>query len=332
MKKMITLRKVKEVCSHFQHKKILVYGDIILDRYIFGQVNRISPEAPVPVLKIEKEEFRLGGAGNVAANINSLGAATVLMGIIGNDIFAQEFTKLLTKDKYIIRSSLNKTLVKTRVISQRQQIVRIDREEKITLTPEMEKNILKSISSESIDAIIVSDYAKGSVTKGIMEGLSSKAKAANILLVVDPKPLNFSLYKNIDGITPNLKEAQLLTHKKIITNSQASDAVKSIRRKFGTKFSLITRGDKGITAIEKGKKPFHLPALSHEVFDVTGAGDTVISVLVLSLISGATLKEAVNLANVAASMVVERIGTSQVAAEEIQNRIKLFSKHLKQDS
>jgi D-beta-D-heptose 7-phosphate kinase/D-beta-D-heptose 1-phosphate adenosyltransferase len=321
---MIRLKRVEEICSQFKGKKILIYGDVILDRYIFGAVNRISPEAPVPVVKVKKEEFRLGGAGNVAANIDKLEGEGFLMGITGSDSYANELLRLKNKNNWILKSPVNKTLVKTRVISQRQQIVRIDREEEIRITAEMEASLLDKIEKTAVDGIIVSDYAKGSVTQPIMEGLKRKALSDHIPIVVDPKPPHFHLYKNIDGITPNLKEAEMILNKKIKDDHNAAAAIKFIRNKFNTAFSIITRGDKGITAGEKGKRIFHMPAFSHEVYDVTGAGDTVVSVLLLALVSGANLKEAVSLSNAAASIVVEKIGTSQVSIDEIQKQMKFI--------
>lgn len=319
----MTLKRVEEICSRFKEKKILIFGDVILDRYIFGSVSRISPEAPVPVVKVEKEESRSGGAGNVAANVVKLGAEGLLVGITGDDTFADELLNKLNNQR-IVRSGLNKTLVKTRVIVQRQQIVRIDREEEIHVDLEIENAVLAKIQNAGVDGIIVSDYAKGSLTPAIMEGLKQKAASEHIPIVVDPKPAHYHLYKDIDGITPNLKEAETIINKSIKNDSDAAAAVKIIRNKFRTGFALVTRGDRGITAGEKGKRTFHLPAFSHEVYDVTGAGDTVVSVLLLSLVSGANLKEAVGLANTAASIVVEKIGTSQVTIEEIHKRMKLL--------
>lgn len=321
-------KRVEEICSRFKEKKILIFGDVILDRYIFGEVSRISPEAPVPVVRVTKEEFRAGGAGNVAANIDGLGAEGIILGITGDDDFSKEISRLKPKNNFIIKSGINNTLVKTRVIAQRQQIVRIDREERIKITPEIADNIFKivqKIKKEGIDGIIVSDYAKGSLTKEIMENLAFAGGSLNIPIIVDPKPPNFDLYKNINGITPNLKEASRITNKKIEENADAAEAIKYINNTFNTRFSIITRGSDGITAGERGKEVFHMPAFSHEVFDVTGAGDTVVSVLLLSLVSGATLEEAVGLANAAASLVIEKIGTSIVTVEEIHDRMKFLS-------
>lgn len=322
---MITLNRFDAICSDFKNKKIFIYGDVILDRYIFGGVHRISPEAPVPVIKIRNEEFRLGGAGNVSANIDKLGAESILSGIVGDDIHAKTLFELKNKNNIIVQSKKNKTLVKTRVISQRQQMLRIDREETINLNSQIEDKIKNSLDRVSIDGIIISDYAKGTVNKKVIELLKKKARNARIPIIVDPKPPNFLLYSRIDGITPNQKEAEEIIKKKINTDLDAQEATRLIRKKFNSRFCLITRGDKGITASEAGKKAFHVPACSHEVFDVTGAGDTVASVLMLALVSGATLKEAVSLANAAASIVIEKIGTSQVDIDEFRNRIQYIS-------
>jgi rfaE bifunctional protein kinase chain/domain len=326
---MMTLKRVEEICSQFNKKRVLVFGDVILDRYIFGEVSRISPEAPVPVVKVTKEEFRIGGSGNVAANIDGFGAAGIMLGITGDDIFSEELAGLKPKNNMLIRSGTNKTLVKTRVIAQRQQIVRIDREEMIEVTPGITDRIFKAIQQikkEGIDGIIVSDYAKGTLTKEIMENLTTEATSLKIPVIVDPKPPNFNLYKNVSGITPNLKEAKGIIGKEIKNDIDAAAAIKHINRTFAAKFSIITRGADGITAGERDGEVFHLPAFSHEVFDVTGAGDTVVSLLLLSLISGATLAEAVGLANAAASIVIEKIGTSITTIEELYNRMKFLLK------
>lgn len=322
---MITLERAEEICSNFKDKRILVFGDVILDRYIFGEVSRISPEAPVPVVKVTYEEFRPGGAGNVAANIDALGARGILLGITGDDTFSRELARLKSKDNFVIKSGQNKTLVKTRVIAQRQQIVRIDREENIEVTPAIEVSIAAAaerIKEEKIHGMIISDYAKGTLTRATMGMLAREAAALDIPLIVDPKPPNFTLYKNCSAITPNVKEAGALFNQKIENDADAAEAVKFINKRFNTRFAIITRGDAGISAGERGKKVFHLPAYSHEVFDVTGAGDTVVSVLLLALVCGAELKEAVSLANAAASIVIERIGASVTTGEAIYDRMK----------
>lgn len=323
---MTSIKRFEKICSYFKEKQVLVFGDVILDRYVFGSVSRISPEAPVPVVKVEKEECRAGGAGNVASNIFKLGSRCILMGITGDDSFADEISSIDGYQHTLYRTPENQTLVKTRIISQRQQIVRVDRERLICVSPEIEQNIIQDIGrfGKELHGIIISDYAKGTLTLSLMECLKSKAKELGIPILVDPKPANYYLYKGIDGITPNRSEAEAAIRGRIETDEEAEAAIKILRRRFKTRFSMITRGDKGITAGEQGKHIFHLPAFAHEVFDVTGAGDTVVAVLMLGLISGASLKEAAALANTAASIVVERIGASQITMEEFLQRIKLL--------
>jgi rfaE bifunctional protein kinase chain/domain len=321
---MIRLKKAGEICSHFKDKTILVFGDIILDRYIFGEVQRISPEAPVPVVKIEREEGRLGGAGNVAANIRRLGAQYILSGLIGNDAYGEEIENMT--DNSILQSSQNRTVTKTRVISNRQQLVRIDREEPLYISPQIEDQLIQSLEHKKIDAIIISDYAKGTLTQNIMEYLKLKAKMSQVPILVDPKPANFHLYKEIDAITPNIKEAEEFIENKINNEPDAEAALKKIMKQFKSNMAVITMGDRGISAGQKGRKSIHIPALTHEVYDVTGAGDTVIAVFTLAMVSGANLKDAINLANTAASIVVEKVGTAQASVDEICQRVKMIQK------
>jgi len=319
---MIQSKRLAEIMAQFQGKAILVFGDIILDRYIFGRVNRISPEAPVPVLRVDREEFRLGGAGNVCANLDSLGARGVLLGLLGNDLHADKIIELKEMDNLAIRHPSFSTMVKTRVMAQKQQVVRIDREAPIPIDQPLEARLLQTAAKLPVDAIIVSDYGKGTVTANIMRGLRQKARRERIPLIVDPKPPHFHLYSHVDGITPNLMEAEAMIRRPISEDPAAAAAAKQIREKYGTRFTVITRGDRGITASEKGRRTFHIPAASHEVFDVTGAGDTVVAVLTLSLAAGCDLREAATLANAAASLVIEKIGTSQTTIPELSDRIR----------
>jgi D-glycero-beta-D-manno-heptose-7-phosphate kinase len=319
---MITLKRLEQICQSFAGKKLLIYGDIILDRYIFGQVDRISPEAPVPVVKVTHEELRLGGAGNVAANIDSLGATGVLMGIVGDDIFADYILQMKKKNHIVIQEKNVHTIVKTRVLTQRQQIVRIDREDIIATTPAIDKQLLDAVAKTRFDGIIVSDYAKGTVNRTVIKALIQLAQAKKIPIVVDPKPPHFDMYRGVTGVTPNLSEAEAMVGKKIASDKEVAAAIARIRKKYHTRFAVITRSAKGISVGEFGKRVFHFPAHSLEVFDVTGAGDTVAAVLTLALSSGASLREAVVIANAAASIVVEKIGTSQVNASDLIERFK----------
>lgn len=321
-KRMIPPKRIDEICSRFGKKKILVYGDVILDRYIFGFVERISPEAPVPVVRVTREESRLGGAGNVAANIDRLGAEGLLMGVVGDDPYGAEALRLKTGSSHVRLDRLNTTVVKTRVVAEKQQMVRLDREMPITFDESLEKEMTKTIAGLKVDGIIVSDYAKGTVTEGIMKALKNRALELKIHLVVDPKPGHAALYRGVSGITPNLREAEEMLQKKLDSEERLRRAVTVMRNRLNVDYVIITRGSQGISAGERGGRVFHLPAFSREVFDVTGAGDTVTAVLTLALTTGASLREAVSMANAAASIVVEKVGTGQVSVAELKTRLK----------
>jgi len=323
---MIPPKRIDEICSRFGKKRILVYGDVILDRYIFGFVERISPEAPVPVVRVTREESRLGGAGNVAANIDRLGAEGLLMGVVGDDPFGAEALRLKVGNTYVRRDRLNATVVKTRIIAEKQQMVRLDREMPITFDSALEKEMKKTITGLNVDGIIVSDYAKGTVTEGIMQALKNRASKLKIPLWVDPKPGHAAFYRGVSGVTPNLKEAEEMLQKKLDSEGRLCRAVAALRNKLNVAHVVITRGSQGISAGERGGRVFHLPAFSREVFDVTGAGDTVTAVLTLALTAGASLREAVSMANAAASIVVETVGTGQVTVAELKARLKWLRK------
>ena len=314
--------RIAEICSRFAGKKILVYGDVILDRYIFGQVERISPEAPVPVVTVELEESRLGGAGNVAANIDRLGACGLLLGVAGRDGFAAEIARLKNEGNLVVRDAGKQ--------DHRQDADHLPAPADRPRRPRRAdppgrgrcwQRIRAAIAAPGIDGIIVSDYGKGTVNAEVMALLKARAAAGGIPIVVDPKPPHFDLYRGVTGITPNLKEAEQMAAMPIHNDAAVALALNRIRRKYQTRFTLITRGSQGISAAEKNRRMFHLPAFSREVFDVTGAGDTVVAVLTLALVAGADLREAVALANAAASIVVEKVGTSQVGLEELQDRL-----------
>jgi len=328
-KMMIKLKRADEICRNFKGKRILVFGDVILDRYIFGDVSRISPEAPVPVMKVKSEEFRPGGACNVAANIDKLGAVSILTGFAGDDLNSAELLRQKSEENFILKSYSNRTIVKTRLIAQKQQIVRIDREDDITITKELQeefRKVLKDIFSRGVDGIVISDYAKGSLNEITMAILKKEAAGSNIPIMVDPKPSNLHLYRGVTGITPNKKEAEAIAMREISSHEDVLKALNTISKKIQTTYTVITRGSEGISAREKGKRLFHLPAFGREVYDVTGAGDTVVSVILLALVSGASLKEAVSLANAAASIVIERVGTAGITVEEIRERTKFLLK------
>lgn len=327
------------VLDNFSKKKVLVIGDIILDHYINGTTNRISPEAPVPVISYTNEFYSPGGAANVAANLSSLNTDVWLVGRTGRDKESDIISHLL-KDinipkKYMIRVSGYQTPTKTRLISDSQQIVRLDRETIEIVADKTENKVITYIrtivNKFSPDAIIVSDYNKGLVTGGLIKEINKIAKKNKIIVVVDPKGTDFGKYRGADVITPNQKEAERICGFNISNDKSAGKAIRRIKKITGIENIFITRGKCGTSFMVPGKNPTTVPAIAKEVYDVTGAGDTFISVLTLGLISGLPGEASVNLANSAAGIVIERTGTSTLTSEELvarlkdQNRAKLLS-------
>lgn len=319
---MISRRRIEELLASFPYQRILVAGDLILDRYLFGRVERISPEAPVPVLHVHTEENRPGGAGNVAANITSLGGNVILMGVVGDDDSGRTLRAITPGHDFIVTDPDFSTITKTRVMSHRQQIVRIDREARDAPPSALAvKKLLEKMYGISVDGVLVSDYAKGTVSPDLMQGLREICPPGGPPLIVDPKPANISLYKGVTGITPNLAESEAILGEKISGDLEAAQAVRRLLRRFGCRFAAITMGEEGITAAEIRKKAFRVPARTREVFDVTGAGDTVAAALILAMSAGANLRESVIVANAAASLVVEKVGTARVSPDELEQRL-----------
>jgi len=319
----VSKKRLFEIIDNFKDKKILIFGDLILDRYIIGNIERISREAPVPIVKVKREDYKPGGAGNVGLNIQSLSADSYLIAFTGKDSFSEHFKKFFNENNSkLFESDSNMTIVKSRIISQNQQLIRIDREENLSISDKEINELKQLLKGIRADAIILSDYSTGAINPKTLEIFKQKAIDDNILLLLDPKPNHYNIYgKGFSIITPNKAEAESIVNFKIESDEDAKKAVRIIQKRFGTKYTVLTRGEKGITAFEKGKKIFTIPSYSHEVYDVTGAGDTVASVLLLSLCSNASLKEAVILSNLAASIVIEKIGASQCKTEELKRRI-----------
>ncbi|SNZ07942.1 rfaE bifunctional protein, domain I [Persephonella hydrogeniphila] len=316
---MIGKERAKKIIKEFEDKAVLVVGDLILDRYLWGEVERISPEAPVPVVEVKKETFNPGGASNVAWNISSLGAKTYMAGVIGTDQNGEILESLLIGKDIIpinIKDQKRPTTEKTRIIAVSQQLLRIDRESKEKLSEETTDKLINQIKSitDKIDAVIVSDYGKGVITPKLMEYLKSTGKP----VFVDPKPSNFSLYTGITTMTPNRKEAyECVKADKGISVEQVG---RMIMEKLSIDTLLITLGSEGMALFNKNEVK-KIPARARKVYDVTGAGDTVISVLTLAKISGASWEEAASLANYAAGYVVGEIGTAALDRETLLNII-----------
>ena len=317
---MIEIEKAKEIISKFPEKKILVVGDLILDKYLWGEVERISPEAPVPVVDVKEEIFKLGGACNVGWNISKLDGNVYIAGVIGNDENGKILKNMLEENNInplLVIDKNRPTIEKTRVLAVSQQLLRIDRESRKKLENSLIENLIEKINKviSSIDGIIVSDYGKGVITKKIMSYLISTGKP----IFVDPKPENFELYKGITIMTPNKKEAYNCVKKD--RSYPIEDIGKEIMEKLGIENLLITLGSEGMALFEKDKIT-KISAKAKKVFDVTGAGDTVISVLTLAKVSGANWLESAILSNLAAGYVVGEIGTAAISRDELINLLK----------
>ncbi len=321
-------KRLKEILKRFKKQQILVIGDLILDKFVFGKVSRISPEAPVPIVKMEKENFSPGGAGNVAANITSLGAKVKLIGVIGNDAEGKILREILKNRQikgHLLTDSARPTIVKTRIIATNQQLLRLDREDKNSLLRQYAKKIEKYVREniKNSSAILISDYGKGTITPSLLHELGKLAQKYKKIIAVDPQIEHFSLYKDASLLTPNCQEAALgMKESEPKTQRDVLSLGKKIRKKLQPQYLLITEGEKGMTIFEK-EKTTHIPAKTREVFEVTGAGDTVIGVATLTLSTGATISEAATIASFAAGVVVGKIGTATVSQEEL---IKNFSK------
>lgn len=313
-----------------KHAKVLIVGDLMLDRYIFGNVDRISPEAPVPVLSTTRENLHLGGAGNVAKNIQALGGAPKLVCTCGTDeesTLLRQTLKMNSLEANLIKDSSRPTTVKTRVIAHTQQIVRIDRESSDPNAPEITDQIITAIKDQlsEISVIIISDYGKGVVTKDLMLQLAAitSESGKNIKILIDPKPINFDLYRSPFLMTPNTKEAAACAgHHGIKETNDIIDTGNTIKERLGVSNLLITLGSQGMAVFTENDTIWHVPAMSQEVFDVTGAGDTVIAMMGLSIASGNSVLISSLLANYAAGIVVGEVGAASASLQQISEVIE----------
>ena len=326
---MVKREKLELVIKKFNKKKIMIIGDIILDEYIWGVVTRISPEAPVPVVEVNKQTYSPGGASYVASHIRNLGAIPYLTGVVGKDKAASEVIALLKKNRIstsgLVKDKDRPTILKTRVIAHNQQVVRIDHEKKDKIKEKILQNISLYIKKyiNGVDAIIISDYNKGVVVPELFREVIILAKKFDKPIIVDPKPAYCLHYKNATIITPNTSEAEKSVGIKIVDKKSLNKAGRKLLNHLKCEGVLITRGEHGMTLFEKNGKITDIPTSAKEVYDVTGAGDTVISVLALSIASGANLREASVLSNYAAGIVVGKIGTASISVEEIKKAIKI---------
>lgn len=312
-----------QILEKFSKTKILVVGDVMIDRYWWGSVNRISPEAPVPIVKLEEISIVPGGAANVAINLAGLGVRPVLFGIVGDDDESRLLDNLLYKagitDHFLLPLPNRHTTVKTRIVAHSQHVVRIDQE---TTDPILDADadvILPKVTEilSEIDAVIISDYAKGFLSDHFLGSLIKLIEKSGKLLFVDPKGRDFAKYKGATVITPNKREAAEACGLELDTTDLVSRAGEVLLERLGLKAVLITEGEDGMTLIEPNRDRSHFDSLARKVYDVTGAGDTVIATFAAARAAGETFLEAAKLANIAAGLVVEKIGTTTITTEMI---------------
>jgi D-beta-D-heptose 7-phosphate kinase/D-beta-D-heptose 1-phosphate adenosyltransferase len=319
---------IKQAVDRFGDVRILVIGDVIVDQFIWGSVSRISPEAPVPVVNVTREELLLGGSANVLRNIISLGGSCALCGIIGDDPMGSELLDLMQEvgapAEGLVRGGRPTTL-KTRVVAQGQQVVRYDREQTGEPSLATLKKILAYLQSElaGFDAVIVSDYSKGVVNEALMTSLHKFLDEARdrtgrpLPLIVDPKPANLHRFIGATVITPNNLEASRMSEMEIRDEVTLLAAARSIQEEIDCEGVLITRGEQGMALLERERDLVTIPTMAKEVYDVTGAGDTVAATLALGLAAGCSMADAAVLANHAAGIVVGKVGTASVSREEL---------------
>jgi rfaE bifunctional protein kinase chain/domain len=321
-------KRLIKFVDRFPRTHTLVVGDVMLDHYVWGSVSRISPEAPVPVVSVTKENVLLGGASNVVNNIHSLGGRVSVCGVIGRDDAGRQLVHMLRNqgiptDGLIVEENRS-TSIKTRVIAHNQQVVRFDRETKNGIEKDTHLRIydfVKQRVRDSLDAIVLSDYSKGVITKGLVRDIIKLARKNGVIVSVDPKVNHFGMYSGVTILTPNSKEASIGAKIDIEDEKSLLKAGALLLKRLKCDAVLITRGEHGMSLFERGGRITNIPTVAQEVFDVTGAGDTVISVLTLAMASGAGMIDAARISNYAAGIVVGVVGTAAVKPEELRRKI-----------
>lgn len=326
----LTNQRVNEIVKRMCDRTIVVFGDVMLDEFVWGEVTRISPEAPVPVVDIRRESVHLGGAANVLANLVSLGARGGVVGVVGQDRAGErvcaelrEAGALRAAESLIVDEG-RPTTIKTRIIAHNQLVVRADRERRTPVDEATEErliSVLKDALGEA-DAFVISDYDKGAVTPRVLGEILPFAFAAGVPVLVDPKIRNFNSYRPATLVTPNHHEALRLTNTENDDDEGIAEAARLIRDQLGCGSVLITRGERGMMLLEGDGAPVYVGTAAREIYDVTGAGDTVIATLAATLAAGATLTEAATLANHAAGIVVGKVGTATASAAELVESFK----------
>ena len=308
----------RELFDRMRERNILVIGDAMLDEWIWGTVTRISPEAPVPVVSVEDHSFTLGGAGNVANNLRALDASVQLVGAVGNDDLAGRIASLLdgigVRREGVIVVGDRPTTRKTRIVAHSQQVVRADWESTAPFSASDRSRITQFVREHAryADAVVLSDYGKGLISRDIVE-----AALAAPLVIVDPKPQNMSLFAGVSCVAPNMHEAELATGITITDDASLHHVAQTLLDQLGCRYVVITRGERGMALFSSDGVQLHVPAVARTVYDVSGAGDTVVAVLTLAFAAGATAELALQLANFAAGAVVEKLGTATASAQEV---------------
>lgn len=326
--KTLKFNQIKNGIANFKKTNVLVVGDLILDEFLWGDVTRISPEAPVPIVWVRKESFMPGGASNVANNLRSLGANVLLAGVIGDDERGAVLKGVLSQKGIdtsgVFADAARPTILKTRVVAQHQQVVRIDKENTDSVDDEIVRKMTRWIGTviKDVDAVIIEDYGKGVITARLLSGVVPLAKRYGKIIAVDPKEENFKYYKAVTLITPNNHEASRAVGFEIKDDASLKKAGGELLRKLKCKIALITLGENGMAVFQRSKPMERIPTVAQEVYDVSGAGDTVIASYTLSLASGLGPIQSAHVANCAAGIVVGKVGIAVVTPEELVKRIK----------
>jgi D-glycero-beta-D-manno-heptose-7-phosphate kinase len=328
--KILSASRARQILSAAGRVRVMVIGDVMLDQFIWGSVARISPEAPVPVLDFERESFMPGGAANVARNLVSFNVSTEIFGAVGDDDAARRLKRLLAEQKVpcpgLVTHSARHTSIKTRVVAHKQQVVRIDRESRDGLDAQLTGRLLRAVKARfsGVDAVIIGDYGKGVVTQPLLNAIKVLCRERGIWLSLDPKPVHHLNLSGLSLITPNRKEAFELAN--LPDETKNSDpladrnlmlAAELLLNELRPAVLLITLGELGMLLCQRSQKPFHIPTVAREIFDVSGAGDTVIATFTLAVAGGASPLEAAILSNHAAGIVVGKIGTATASAEQL---------------
>lgn len=322
MSRLTSFAELSEMVRLFEGARVLVVGDVMLDRFIYGRVGRLSPEAPVPVLEHEQESQMLGGAGNVAANVRSLGGRPFLVGIVGSDQEGETIRRLCEgldiSSCGLVRSAVRRTSVKTRFIANRQQVLRFDAETVTPLAPEDQKALVAAFDTFAgeVDIVVLSDYGKGVLGEAGAPTFITRAKDRELMVLVDPKGSDYSFYRGATYITPNLKELQEATRQDVSTDEAVTVAARSLISSVQADAIIATRSERGISIVH-AKDAVHIPARAREVFDVSGAGDTVVAGLAIALAHRVPVNDAASIANAAAGVAVTKLGTAQVTLDEL---------------